>query len=196
MPPSVTASERAPRRTPLGHVHGATSNGARVKATQPAVDLQSSMSRRVYAGRKDVLAKGVPKPLFAFAGVAIATTTELSFSLLGFVCTVGACFAQALQSVLSADFKGTEIEVAVLAGTEQTGDRRGGAVGEEDENGEGDQQERRRQRKSGELRGAEVPTTATTAAAREIRGLAPNFTITRQAKSPSRCKLKYRHGAS
>ena len=45
----------------------------------------------------------------------------------------------------------------VLAGAQQTGDRRGGAVGEEDENGEGDQQERRRQRKSGELRGAEVP---------------------------------------
>ena len=64
-----------PRRTPLGHVHGATSNGARVKATQPAVDLQSSMSRRVYAGRKDVLAKGVPKPLFAFAGVAIGLTS-------------------------------------------------------------------------------------------------------------------------
>ncbi len=34
----------------------------------------------------------------------------------------------------------------VLAGAQQTGDRRGGAVGEEDENGEGDQQERRRQR--------------------------------------------------
>ena len=45
----------------------------------------------------------------------------------------------------------------MLAGAEQTGDRRGGAVGEEDENGEGDQQERRRQRKSGELWGAEVP---------------------------------------
>ena len=35
------------------------------------------------------------------AGVAIATTTELSFSSLGFACTVGSCFAQALQSVLS-----------------------------------------------------------------------------------------------
>ena len=45
----------------------------------------------------------------------------------------------------------------MLPGTEQASDRRGGAVGEKDENGEGDQQERRRQRKSGELRGAEVP---------------------------------------
>ena len=33
------------------------------------------MSRRVYAGRKDVLAKGVPKPLFVFAGVAIGMTS-------------------------------------------------------------------------------------------------------------------------
>ena len=30
---------------------------------------------RTYAGRKDVLAKGIPKPLFAFAGVAIGLTS-------------------------------------------------------------------------------------------------------------------------
>ena len=34
-------------------------------------------------------------------GVVIATTTEASFSLLGFGCTVAATFAKALQSVLS-----------------------------------------------------------------------------------------------
>ena len=39
--------------------------------------------------------------LLLLAGVTVATTTELSFSLLGFACTVGACFAQALQAVLS-----------------------------------------------------------------------------------------------
>ena len=33
------------------------------------------MGRRVYAGRKDVLQNGIPKPLFAFAGVAIGLTT-------------------------------------------------------------------------------------------------------------------------
>ena len=30
---------------------------------------------RVYAGRKDVLKNGIPKPLFAFAGVAIGLTS-------------------------------------------------------------------------------------------------------------------------
>lgn len=39
--------------------------------------------------------------LLLLAGVAVATTTELSFSPLGFFCTLGSCFAQALQSVLS-----------------------------------------------------------------------------------------------
>ena len=39
--------------------------------------------------------------LLLLCGVAIATTTELSFSLVGFACTVAACFAQALQAVLS-----------------------------------------------------------------------------------------------
>ena len=33
------------------------------------------MGRRTYAGRKDVLKNGIPKPLFAFAGVAIGLTT-------------------------------------------------------------------------------------------------------------------------
>jgi solute carrier family 35 protein E1 len=39
--------------------------------------------------------------LLLLLGVAIATTTEVSFSAIGFVCTLGSCFAQALQSVLS-----------------------------------------------------------------------------------------------
>ena len=39
--------------------------------------------------------------LLLLAGVAVATTTELSFSSFGFACTVGACFASALQAVLS-----------------------------------------------------------------------------------------------
>ena len=42
-------------------------------------------------------------------------------------------------------------------------------------------------------RPAEGPTTA--AAAVRFKGSPPNFTITRQAKIPSRCKLKYRYGA-
>eukprot|EP01043_Picozoa_sp_COSAG02_P108304 COSAG02_NODE_44332_length_367_cov_0.764925_1_plen_32_part_01 len=29
----------------------------------------------MYAGRKDVLKNGIPKPLFAFAGVAVGLTT-------------------------------------------------------------------------------------------------------------------------
>ena len=33
------------------------------------------MSKRVYAGRKDVLPRGIPKPLFAFAGVAVGLTS-------------------------------------------------------------------------------------------------------------------------
>jgi len=39
--------------------------------------------------------------LLLLLGVAITTTTEVSFSAIGFVCTLGSCFAQALQSVLS-----------------------------------------------------------------------------------------------
>ena len=39
--------------------------------------------------------------LLLLAGVTVATHTELSFSTLGFVCTVSACFFQALQAVLS-----------------------------------------------------------------------------------------------
>lgn len=39
--------------------------------------------------------------MLLLSGVAVATTTELSFSTLGFFCTLGSCFAQALQSVLS-----------------------------------------------------------------------------------------------
>ena len=39
--------------------------------------------------------------LLLLCGVGIATTTELSFSSVGFACTVAACFAQALQAVLS-----------------------------------------------------------------------------------------------
>ena len=39
--------------------------------------------------------------LLLVSGVAIATKTELNFSMLGFLCTVGSCFAQAAQQVLS-----------------------------------------------------------------------------------------------
>lgn len=46
-----------------------------------------------------------PRRLFSLllllCGVSIATTTEHSFSPIGFSCTVASCFAQALQAVLS-----------------------------------------------------------------------------------------------
>ena len=68
-----------------------------VKTLQP---LFATLLSAIFL-RERSSARRVISLVLLLAGVAIATTTELSFSLLGFVCTVGACFAQALQSVLS-----------------------------------------------------------------------------------------------
>ena len=78
-------------------VYNSLSFAQAVKTLQP---LFATLLSAIFL-RERSSARRVISLVLLLAGVAIATTTELSFSLLGFVCTVGACFAQALQSVLS-----------------------------------------------------------------------------------------------
>ena len=68
-----------------------------VKTLQP---LFATMLSAIFL-RERSSARRIVSLLLLLAGVAIATTTELSLSAVGFGCTVASCFAQALQSVLS-----------------------------------------------------------------------------------------------
>ena len=78
-------------------VYNSLSFAQAVKTLQPLfATLLSAIFLRERSSARRVLSL-----LLLLAGVTIATTTELSFSGLGFACTVGSCFAQALQSVLS-----------------------------------------------------------------------------------------------
>lgn len=78
-------------------VYNSLSFAQAVKTLQPLfVTLLSAVFLRERSSPRRMLSL-----LLLLAGVSITTTTELSFSLVGFVCTVGSCFAQALQSVLS-----------------------------------------------------------------------------------------------
>ena len=78
-------------------VHNSLSFSQAVKTLQPLfATLLSAIFLRERSSPRRILSL-----LMLLAGVSITTTTELSFSLVGFVCTVGSCFAQALQSVLS-----------------------------------------------------------------------------------------------
>jgi solute carrier family 35 protein E1 len=78
-------------------VHNSLSFAQAVKTLQPLfVSLLSAVLLRERSSPRRVFAL-----LVLLCGVSIATSTELSFSMLGFLCTLGSCFAQALQQVLS-----------------------------------------------------------------------------------------------
>lgn len=78
-------------------VYNTLSFAQAIKTLQPLfATLLSAMLLHERSSARRVLSL-----VLLLVGVGIATTTELSFSLLGFFCTLGSCFAQALQSVLS-----------------------------------------------------------------------------------------------
>lgn len=78
-------------------VHNTLSFSQAVKTLQPlfATILSAVLLRERSSWRR------VASLVLLVTGVGIATKTELHFSLLGFVCTIGSCFAQAAQQVLS-----------------------------------------------------------------------------------------------
>ena len=78
-------------------VHNSLSFAQAVKTLQP---LFATLLSAVFLRERSTLRR-LFSLLLLLIGVAIATTTELSFSMLGFACTVGSCFAQAAQQVLS-----------------------------------------------------------------------------------------------
>lgn len=78
-------------------VHSTLSFAQAVKTLQPLfATLLSSVVLRERSSARRVLALAM-----LVAGVSIATTTELDFSLVGFACTLASTFAQALETVLS-----------------------------------------------------------------------------------------------
>jgi solute carrier family 35, member E1 len=78
-------------------VHNTLSFSQAVKTLQPlfATMLSAVLLRERSSWRRML------SLILLVVGVGIATKTEVNFSLLGFVCTVGSCFAQAAQQVLS-----------------------------------------------------------------------------------------------
>ena len=78
-------------------VHNSLSFAQAVKTLQP---LFATLLSAIFL-REPASLRRVGSLLLLLVGVTIATTTELSFSAIGFACTAASSFAQALQAVLS-----------------------------------------------------------------------------------------------